>query len=145
MRLKNNHKPCLTNHLIKAAIARGMANNAMPSTGIVCIFLLLWPRRRREMTVGDRRWGSRPYRVDQTPGARTRSATRAYLPEGDDGDGGEGLMGLSRGNAAEDRASGGAGTSARAWSPLMQPHAPGVLLRTSRPHRPQFRREHESA
>jgi len=71
------------------------------------------------MAAGDQRWGSRPYRADHTLGARPRSATRAYLAEGDDGDGGEGLMGQSRGNVAIDKAPGGAGTSASAWSPSM--------------------------
>ena len=66
------------------------------------------------MTVGDKRWGSRPYRADQALGARPSSATRASPPEGDDGDDGEGLIGQSRGNVAIDKPSGGAGTSARA-------------------------------
>ena len=88
------------------------------------------------MAVSDQRWGSRQYRADQALGARTRSAMRAFYPEGDNGHGGEGLMGQSRGNATVHRASGGAGTSSRAWSPSMQPLAPGVLLRTPGPLRP---------
>ena len=83
------------------------------------------------MTVGDRRWGSRSHRAEQALGARSRSATRAFPPEGDGGGGGESFIGLSRGNAAIDRASGGAGTSALAWSPSMQRLAPEVSLRTS--------------
>ena len=83
------------------------------------------------MTVADRHWGSRPCRADRTLGARTRSAMRAFFLEGDGGGGGEGPMEQSRGNVAIDRASGGAGTIARAWSPSMQPLAPEVFLRTS--------------
>ena len=88
------------------------------------------------MAVGDQRWGSRPYRADRALGARSRSATRAPPSEGDDGGGGEGLIGQSRGNAAIDKASGGAGASARAWSPSMQPLAPEASLRTSGKLRP---------
>ena len=39
-------------------------------------------------------------------------------------------MGQSRGNVAIGRALGGTGTSARAWSPSMQPLAPEVSLRS---------------
>ena len=124
-----------TGHFIKAAIARGIANKAMPSTGIFRNLLLLWSRRRREMAVGDRRWGSRPYRADRALGARPRSATRAFSPEGDGG-GGVALMGQSLGIVAIDRASGGAGTNARVLSPSIQPLAPEALLRTSGPLRP---------
>ena len=45
-------------------------------------------------------------------------------------------MGQSRGHVAMDRAPGGAGTRARAWSPSMQPLAPEVFLHTSGPLRP---------
>ena len=62
------------------------------------------------MAVGNQRWESRPYRADMTLGARSRSATRASPPEGDGGGGGEGLIGQSQGNAAIERASGGAGS-----------------------------------
>ena len=65
---KKNHKPSFKNHFIKAAIARGMANKTMLSTGVVHRLFALWPRRRREMTVCDQRWGSRPHRADQTLG-----------------------------------------------------------------------------
>ena len=88
------------------------------------------------MTVGDQRWERRPYRADQALGARTRSAPRAFLPEGNNGDSCGGLMGQSRGNVAIDGASGSAGTSSRAWSLLMQQLAPKVVLRTSGPLRP---------
>ena len=88
------------------------------------------------MAVSDQRWGSRQYRADQALGARTRSAMRVFYPEGDNGDGGEGLTGQSRVNVAIDRASGGEGTSARALSPSMQLHSPEVFLRTSVPIRP---------
>ena len=89
------------------------------------------------MEVGDQRWGRRPYRADQALGGTDSIREASFSSEGDDGGGSESLMEPSRGNVAIDRASGGAGTSARAWSPLMQPLAPGVLLRTSVPLRPQ--------
>ena len=133
---KETSQASFTNHFIKAAIARGIAIIAMPSTGIVRGLLLFWPRRRREMTVGDQRWGSRPCREDRALWERTQSATRTPLPEGDDGDGSGGLMGQSRGSVAIDRGSGGAGTGARAWSLSMKPLAPKMFLRTSGPIRP---------
>ena len=90
------------------------------------------------MTVVDRRWGSRPCSTGQTRywGHGLDQRREPPLPEDDDGGGGEGLMGQSRGNVAIDRASGGAGAGARAWSPSMQPLAPEVPLRTSGPLRP---------
>ena len=57
------------------------------------------------MKVRDQRFGSKPHRADQALGARSRSATRAFPPEGDDGDSGEGPIGQSRGNVAMDRVS----------------------------------------
>ena len=74
--------------------------------------------------------------ADRALGARSRSATRTFSPEGGDDDGGEGLIRQSRGNVAIDRVSGSAGTSARAWSPTIQPLAPEVFLRISGPLRP---------
>ena len=75
-------------------------------------------RRRDSAILAKERWGSRPYRADQALGERNRSAPRTSLSEGDDGHGGECLMGQSQYNVAIGRASGNAGTSARAWSPF---------------------------
>ena len=89
-------------------MARGMANKAMPSTWIVRSAIAL-------MTQKTPRDDSRRSALGkQALGARSRSATRAAPSEGDDGGGGEGPIGQSRGKVAINRASGGAGTSARA-------------------------------
>ena len=85
----------------------------------------------QETTRGDNRRSS-----SKNAGEVGRTGQGRGLDQRREGDGGEVLMGQSRGNVAIGRASGVAGTNTRAWSPSMQPLATEVTLRTSGPIRP---------
>ena len=114
---------------MKAAIARGIANKAVPSTGIVRSLFAFMIRETP-------RYGSRQSALGKKAVQGRPGAWGAVSISGDGG-GGEGLMGQSQGNVAIDKAPRGAGTSARAWNPPMQPLAPEVFLRSSGRFRPQ--------